>query len=260
VERPVPGVFTEEMLRLNHAAAKEQGVEAAVHSEDFVYWFLSAHPSFTLESAINHYFQDGGCSAGKLVDLVAALGYGNEQPVKLLEFASGYGCVSRHLKKHVEFDLVSCDIHPEAIDFLADRIGVKTMRSAHVPEQFSPPEKYDVVFALSFFSHMPKTSFGRWIRALFDAVNVPGYLVFTTHGLKTCSSFGLTPSDIPADGFWFAPHSEQKDLDTAEYGSALSTPDFVIGEIYRQTGAPIVAYKHGEWWTHQDLWVIKREK
>jgi len=260
LERPVPGVFNEEMLRLNHAAAMEQGVEAAVHSDDFIYWFCCTHPSFTVESAINYYFEDGRRSADKLADLVVALGYGNERPVKLLEFASGYGCVSRHLKKHAQFDLVSCDIHPEAIDFLGGRIGAKTMRSAHVPEQFSPPEKYDVVFALSFFSHMPKTSFGRWIRALFDALSVPGYLVFTTHGLKTCGSFGLTPSDIPADGFWFAPNSEQKDLDTAEYGSALSTPDFVIGEIYRRTGAPIVAYKHGEWWTHQDLWVIKRER
>ena len=259
-ERPVYSAFTEEMLHYNRVAADGQGVEPAVHRQDFIYWFCCNHPKQTLETAANYYFQDGERSAAKLADLVAALGYEKDRPVKLLEFAAGYGCVSRHLKKNSQLDLVSCDIHPEAIDFLANRIGVKTLMSVHVPEQFSPPEKYDIVFALSFFSHMPKTSFGRWIRALFDALSVPGYLIFTTHGLKSCDCFGITPNDIPADGFLFVSQSEQNDLDTAEYGSALATPDFVTAEIYRQTGAPIVAYKHGEWWTHQDLWVIKREK
>jgi hypothetical protein len=260
LRRPVPGVFTDRMLRLNDAAAGKQGVEAAVHPDDFIYWYVCGHPSFTLESAITYYFDDGRRSSDKLVDQLAALGYRNGERIKLLEFASGYGCVTRHLKKHLSFDLMSCDIHPQAIDFLATRIGVKTLQSAHVPEQFAHDQKYDVVFALSFFSHMPKSSFGRWIRALYNALTAPGYLVFTTHGLKTCASFGITPGDIPSDGFWFTANSEQKDLDSAEYGSALSTPDFVAGEIARQTGAPIVAYKHGEWWSHQDLWVIKREQ
>jgi hypothetical protein len=231
-----------------------------VHPQDFVYWFMCAHPNHTTETAIDYYFRDGGHSASKLLDIVTALGYEKNRSVKLLEFASGYGCVSRHLKKYSRLDLVSCDIHPEAIDFLANQIGVKTMASAHVPEQFSPPETYDVVFALSFFSHMPRTSFGRWLRTLYSALNAPGYLVFTTHGLKSAVCYGLTPEDIPADGFWFKPLTEQKDLDSEEYGATLTTPDFVIGEIYRQTGAPIVAFKHGEWWTHQDLWIVKREK
>jgi hypothetical protein len=248
------------MLCLNQSTAEKQGVVAMVHPQDFVYWFLCTHPDFTTETAIGHYFQDGARSASKLMDIISALGYEKYQSVKLLEFASGYGCVSRHLKKYSQLDLVSCDIHPEAINFLANQIGVKALASAHKPEQFSPSEKYDVVFALSFFTHMPRVSFGRWLRTLFNALNVPGYLVFTTHGLKTCPSYGLKPDDLPADGFWFAPLSEQKDLDAAEYGATLTTPDFVIGEIYRQTGAPIVAFKHGEWWGHQDLWIVKREK
>ncbi len=88
-----------------------------------------------------------------------------------------------------------------------------------------------------------------------------GYLIFTTHGLKSCENLEITPADVPSDGFWFSAHSEQDDLDTAEYGCTLATPDFVIPEIYRQTGgAPIVIYKFGHWWEHQDLYVVKREK
>ena len=110
-----------------------------------------------------------------------------------------------------------------------------------------------------FFSHMPKSSFGRWVRALYGCLKSPGYLLFTTHGQKSCSMQSITPDDIPADGFWFRAASEQHDLDTAEYGTSITTPDFVIGEIYRQTGARIVAYRQAGWWEHQDLYVLKRE-
>jgi hypothetical protein len=259
-ERPTPGVVTEEMLCLNQVAAEKNGVESLVHPQDLIYFWCCTHPSFTLEAAINYYFWDGGRSADKLAKVIAGLDFEQDRRVKLLEFASGYGCVSRHLKKNPKLELVSCDIHPAAVEFLADRIGVRSLQSAHVPEQFSPPEKYDIVFALSFFSHMPKSTFGRWVKALYSAVQAPGYLIFTTHGVESLQYMNLTPKDIPADGFWFSAHSEQKDLDTEEYGVTVSTPDFVIGEIYRQIGAPIASYKYGEWWDHQDLWVIRRER
>jgi hypothetical protein len=248
------------MLRLNETVAEEIGVVPDVHQKDFIYWFCCMHPNLPLEYAINYYFRDGANSAAKIAELISTFADLDTSSVKLLEFASGYGCVSRHLKKYPRIDLVSCDIHAEAIEFLKDRIGVKAHQSAHVPEQFSAPETYDVVFALSFFSHMPKSSFGRWLRTLFQALRTPGYLIFTTHGLKSGEPIGITPQDIPADGFWFAKKSEQHDLEVEEYGLTVTTPDYVIGELYRQTGAPIVAYKHAHRWDHQDLWVVKRER
>jgi SAM-dependent methyltransferase len=250
-------LFTEDVLSMNRIAAERQDVASVIHAKDFMYRYMLAPSRASPGHAINYYFEDGGRSARKLADMIAALGYGDGRSVKLLEFACGYGCVSRHLKKHSQLDHVACDIHPEAIDFLAYQIGVKAMLSAHVPEQFKPPEKFDVIFALSFFTHMPKSSFGRWLQALFGALTVPGYLIFTTHGYKHFENAGIAPADVPADGFWFRPDSEQNDLDAAEYGASITTPDFVIGEIYRQLGAPIVSYQQNGWW-QQDVWVVKR--
>ncbi len=255
----LPRILTEEMLRLNRSAATHYGVESEVHPNDFIYWYILNHSSFpSVEAAIGNYFENGSNSTKLFADIIASLGLEANRAVKLLEFASGYGCVSRHLKKNPLLDLVACDIHPEAVDFLAKQIGVEAVRSAHIPEEFSPPAKYDVVLALSFFSHMPKVSFGRWLRALFSSLNAPGYLIFTTHGLASHKIMGR-PS-LSKDGFWFNPSSEQKDLAVAEYGTTISTPDFVTAELIRQTGAPIVVYKHAYWWEHQDLWVVKREK
>ena len=261
-------VLTDEILRLNRAAAKRQGVVAAVHPKDFLYWYhlkgwlAKGSP---LSGPINYYFEDGGHSAAKLAGIVASLGYAPGRKVKLLEFASGYGCVSRHLKKLRQFDLVSCDIHDEAINFLRKQIGVKAIPSAHVPEQFAPAAKFDVVFALSFFTHMPRTTWGRWLRSLYDTLNVSGHLLFTTHGRKAWETqqqvhkqLGIV-SDLSDDGYWFHAISEQKDLDTAEYGATVTLPEFVHAEVARQTGASAVTFVESDWWGGQDLWIIKRE-
>ena len=255
---PDDGTLTDEMERVIKAEARTLGVEPYVHPHDFIYRFCCTHPLLTVASGTEYYFEDGQRSARKLDDIVAGLDDLDPASVSLLEFASGYGCVTRHLKRLPKFKLVACDIHPEAIDFLTRRIGVRSILSTRQPGDFSQPRSYDVVFALSFFSHMPARSFGGWLRALYRTLSVPGYLIFTTHGLKSCPHMGITPADIPADGFWFRAGSEQFDLDTADYGTTISTPDFVIGEIFRQTGAPIVAYRHAGWWEHQDLWVVKR--
>ncbi len=260
VFRPTLDHLTDEMIEFNRAVAERLCVSPAVHPKDFIYWFCATHPLKTVETGIDLYFENSGLSARMVADLAASLGYTNDQKVKLLEFASGYGCVTRHLTKNPWFDLVSCDIHPPALEFLTNELGVESLASASVPEQFSAPEKFDMVFALSFFSHMPKSSFGRWLKALFSVLKAPGYLAFTTHGYKSCPGLKVAPEEIPADGFWFRADSEQKDLDTAEYGLSLTTPDFVIGEIYRTLGAPIALYRHGYWWTEHDLWVVKREK
>lgn len=265
-DSPAPqslAVISDEMLCLNRAAAERQGVESAVHSQDFIYWYNVSHwlsLGEPLEGPINYYFEDGGRSAEKLAGILAALGYEGERKIKLLEFASGYGCVSRHLKKFPQFDLVSCDIHGEAIDFLTKQIGVKAIPSAHVPEQFSPPDQYDVVFALSFFTHMPKTTFGRWLRALYNTLHLGGYLIFTTHGHKIFEIQAKYGAVLSEDGYWFAPMTEQKDLDTAEYGATITLPNFVNGEISRQTSALDITCKQADWWESQDLWIVRREK
>jgi hypothetical protein len=130
------------------------------------------------------------------------------------------------------------------------------MMSAHAPEDLALQGKFDVVFALSFFSHMPKTTFGRWIKALFAQLRAQGYLIFTTHGLASRKEFGNP--EIPSDGFLFFEKSEQGDLSTAEYGTAIVTPDFVTSEVLAQTGRPIHDYRHAFWWDHQDLWIVEK--
>lgn len=134
--------------------------------------FSSKNSSFqNLDCAVEYYFEDGARSAEKLRRLLEDSCSWQGKPIKLLEFASGYGCVTRHLRNFLpEAAVVSCDIHPEAIRFIAEELAVGgAVLSSSVPEQLSLPEKYDVIFALSFFSHMPKATWIRWYNALYRA-------------------------------------------------------------------------------------------
>jgi len=249
-------LFTAEMLKRNVEAAQRHNVESACHAEDFIYAYVVKHPGFAnIRSAVDYYFDDGARSAAKLGEIVDKLPL-QQRPVHMLEFASGYGCVTRHLRNNPNLSLVACDIHEQAIDFLRTKLGVRSMMSAHVPEDLAIEDKFDVVFALSFFSHMPKATFGRWIKALFAQLRTPGYLIFTTHGLAS-RKLHREP-EIPSDGFWFSEKSEQGDLSTAEYGTAIVTPDFVTNEVLAQTARGIHDYRHAFWWDHQDLWIVEK--
>lgn len=241
-------------------SAKKHGVVPEIHPDDFIFQFLINNPCFPgHREAVDYYFDDGGNSVRKLGDLIYSdLKFQKERPVKLLEFASGYGCITRHFSQQLPNVLVtSCDIHSEAIHFIRDRFSVETLLSESVPEKLVLKEEYDVVFALSFFSHMPESSWGRWIKTLFSGVKENGFLIFTTQGKESAKKFFNNPV-LSHRGFWFLPDSEQKDLNKDEYGQTIVTPDFVIGELYRQIRAPMVMYRYAFWWEHQDLYVIQK--
>jgi hypothetical protein len=252
-------LISRELQEMCVASAKNHGVRPDIHSNDFIFHFLITNPTFlSQKDAVDYYFNDGAKSAAKLSRLLFSdLKFKKNKPLKLLEFASGYGCLTRHLSRELPtVSVISCDIHKEAVDFINKSFLTDTRLSESVPENLKLNAEFDVVFALSFFSHMPRRSWGRWIKTLYSGVKENGYLIFTTQG-KESGKFMGNPT-IPEDGFWFMPQSEQKDLDSDEYGQTIVTPDFVIGEVYQQTQAPMVLYRNAFWWEHQDLYILAK--
>lgn len=239
--------------------AEETGVVPDIHPDDLIFRFVLEFPGFlTREQAVKYYFYDGANSAKKLGDLLfSQLGFKRGADTSLLEFASGYGCVTRHLAGELApVKVVSCDIHGAACAFIESAIGVKTVRSATRPEDLGiESHSFDVVFALSFFSHMPESTWGRWLKTLFDKVKPGGCLIFTTHGMTTWENLGKPA--IPESGIWFAPSSEQKDLDVADYGSTIVTPEYVRTAVEKILHQPVLSLDKAAWWGHQDLYVVR---
>lgn len=245
------------------ARAEMYGVSPAVHENDFIYRFVVSNLSFvTRKAAVDYYFDDGRRSAEQLRAILARSGAQRilemENPT-LFEFASGYGCVSRHLP-HVlpNFEIVPCDIHDDAIVFTRDQLGFDAVLSKHVPEELQLGRTFDVVFALSFFSHMPDRTWGRWLSTLYDHVAPGGSLVFTAHGMASRRFLG--DPVVNDEGYWFMRDSEQKDLDVDEYGQTVTMPSYVLRQIYKYAPGQLSYFQQASWWGHQDVYVVAKPK
>lgn len=245
------------------AIAARSGVPSEIHAEDFIYQHLLnvARPLSEEENrahVLEYYFSDGGRSALRLDELVHRFHpEAAARRLSLLEFASGYGCVSRHLRNMSDrYELVACDIHRRAVGFLEHRLRVPALLSRSDPAEFKLGRRFDVVFALSFFSHIPDRNWGRWIAALFDCVADNGLLIFTTHGRTAHDD--LNRPELEPTGYWFVPLSEQKDLPTDEYGATIVTPAYAVDRIDACPHAALAFFQEAFWWEKQDVFVVRR--
>lgn len=240
--------------------ANETGVRSDIHPDDLIFRFLIENPVFSsIDLAVKYYFYDGAKSAEKLKDLLfSQLGLKQAGGTSLLEFASGYGCVTRHLIRELNpVDVVPCDIHDAACSFIESKMDIKTILSATNPDDIEiENDSFDAVFALSFFSHMPDRTWSLWLKALFDKVKPGGYLIFTTQGMTSRTYFG--DPEIPDDGIWFTASSEQKDLDVADYGNTIVTTKYVERAVKNTLNQKILHTFEAGWWEHQDLYVVKK--
>jgi SAM-dependent methyltransferase len=238
--------------------ADKYRVSNAIHPDDFIFDFIIKHPGFSSDAErVDYYFTDGARSARQLQELIGQH-LDTMNKVRLLEFASGYGCVTRHLVHAGGIDLQACDIHEEAMAFLRKEMNADCVQSSPYPERLTLPRDYDCVFALSFFSHMPVTTWSRWFVRLAQAVTPGGILVFTTHGDHSRPLFKAPEFDDL--GFWFAPKSEQKDLSLEEYGLTAVSEAFVKRHVPTVPGLELIEVRPGYWWNHQDLYIFRKEQ
>ena len=250
-----PDFFTQEERNHTENTAKSLQVVCDIHPQDFIFHYVYNHPCFKNKiQAINYYFSDGRNSAKKLCELLFTY-LGLKPDISFLEFASGYGCLTRHLNQFMaEAKIVSCDIHDEAVMFIDQRIRSKAVLSIHTPEELNVGV-YDVVFALSFFSHMPKESWSRWFASLLEKTNHEGYLIFTTHG--EISNRLYIGGNFDNEGFYFRQNSEQMDLESSVYGTTATTFDFV-NRIVSLNNCRLKMFAEGYWWGHQDLYIVQK--
>jgi SAM-dependent methyltransferase len=253
----------------NIAVAEAMGVNAAIHENDFIFHFMDRlwAANGGRERAVKEYFTHGRYSADLIKTMITDVPKVYEGPKsdwaprRVLDFASGYGCTARHLR-HVLPDSIcgTCDIHLDAVNFTKDVLGVESYISSPVPEQLKLPPQ-DVIFAHSFFSHMPESTWARWLKALANALAPGGVLIFTTHGFAL-DKLGYPGLTVKANGFGFIPQSEQDDLDTAQYGLTISYPRWVLAVLALMPELRLTKFHEGLWWgTHgtQDTYVCVKE-
>lgn len=243
-------------------SAAGYGVSGRLHPGDYIFWFIHDQPQVMNGSvAAREYITSGRGGAeftkallleARIADIIAKRGL--DGPASILEFASGYGRVTRHLPGVLPgFRVVTCDIHEQAVDFLGS-LGLDACTSAHSPQAFALGQTFTVVFAFSFFTHMPRATWGDWLKALTRHVEPGGLLIFTAHEEVSQGLMGVAACE--EDGFFFHTVSEQHDLSTEEYGNTVTTFSYVYAQAIA-SGLRLVEYKEAGA-GHHDVYVFER--
>jgi SAM-dependent methyltransferase len=243
------------------AAAERKGVLGDIHEKDMLFDFL-VRAVFPLApgDAIDAYFDGGEDCCRRFAMLCTE--HIQRDDISVLEFAAGYGRVARHVRHAMpKANWTCCDIHPEAVDYARSKLGLEASLSSSVPEEWGVGGRsFDVVFALSFFSHMPHATFSRWLERLMDAVSSGGLLIFTTHGEVSAANMraGGLDVDLEKMGFAWNPASDQRDIKNTDYGTSVVTLSYVHDALKNIPTASLVRYQQAWWWGHQDLYAVRR--
>ena len=148
------------------------------------------------------------------------------------------------------------DVVSDAVAFAQQALGAAGFVSTARPQDLAWPQRHDVVFVLSLFSHLPRATWGAWLARLWDMVAPGGVLVFSTHGTEAARRAGVA---LDGEGYFFAPSSESHAIDAQEYGTAFSDEGFVRARLAEHAGdATVLRFAPTWFWHHQDAWVLGR--
>lgn len=230
-------------------------VNCLIHPDDDIFAFFANHA--LAKNPAREYLSDGWRTLSELMVLLERQGRPLLGMGSVLEFGAGFGRFTRHLAPVMPGRLTSSDVLPGTTAFLRDTFGVKAFESARDPAALRFPERYDLVFVLSVFTHLPPRQWGPWLRALEAALNPGGLLVFTVHNEDFSRGLGVVFDD---DGTKFLTSSESPSVDGEVYGTTLTTRAWAEAEVARALGRPASAYAERAFWHGQDAVVVERPR
>ncbi|MBE0658541.1 MAG: methyltransferase domain-containing protein [Bryobacteraceae bacterium] len=125
---------------------------------------------------------DGGRKAVHSIDgILRAAGSSLDAQTSILEFGCGCGRVLSCLDRNNA--IAGCDLNPDLIAWVNRRLPEIDARV----NGLEPPlpwmdGSFDLVFALSVFTHLPEPIAVRWMAELSRVLKPGGYLAISTHG------------------------------------------------------------------------------
>ncbi len=206
----------------------------AIDARDEMLGFLAAAQAGDRERGLCQYFRSGASIADSLGQVLRWRFGETGRPVRVLDFASGYGRITRFLVREIPPERVwVADVYAEGVRFQEERFGVHGLVSTVRPEDFSCGERFDAILVTSLFTHLPEERFVAWLRVLLGLLEPGGMLAFSAH-----SPAVLPPGvEMPEGGFLFQETSESGSLDTSDYGSTWVTEGFVRAALEKAAGA-----------------------
>ena len=231
-------------------------VSLDVHSEDEMWRLFYYRLGEDRDRALAMYAQSGFLIWSTLKRLIEHR-FGEIGRVgKLLDFASGYGRVTRFIVEDLPPDRVwIADIYAGGVAFQQERFGVQGIVSTADPADLIIEERFDVILVSSLFSHLPEETFHSWLRRLCGLLAPGGMLIFSVHDQSL-----LPPGrEMPPGGLLFDEMSESASLAKAQYGTTWVSESFVRAAAASAAPGCSVARILRGFGNFQDLYVLINE-
>lgn len=217
-----------------------KNIEGIVHKNDVMFAFhLYKHRHDTHEAVLS-YFRVGIETAKNLQEISSN---NNIAAKNILDFGSGYGRVSRFIPWFFNgCELEVSEVKAQSLDFQKRHFGFEGI--SHTQDSNSFPSKtYDLILALSVFTHLPKTTFGQWLNKLIASLNPGGGVVFTFNNTED----PMHVSASKKQDFAYQQSSEDTMFsflydsinDTGDYGNTYISHSFLEGLLSKHN----VTYK-----------------
>jgi SAM-dependent methyltransferase len=231
----VVALFQDELCR---------GLSFDIHEDDEMYLvFLHSGLAVDRERALVMYFASGRLIWSTLRAVIERRFGGLSRVGKLLDFAAGYGRVSRFIVQDLAPErLWVAEIDPAAVRFQERAFGVHGLLSTGRPEDLACDERFDCIVVSSLFTHLPAGDFHAWLARLCGLLNPGGLLLMSVHDLALLgeaapASAADAAGEEPAAGLVFREVSESRSLATAQYGTAWVSEGFVRSALAATAGA-----------------------
>jgi SAM-dependent methyltransferase len=219
-----------------------------------------------------HYF-DVGEDALRLI-VAALFSAGRPFPRRILDFPSGSGRVTRHLRAFwPDAEIWASDIHDDHLSFCAERFGVRIKTSVEDLTLLEFDEQFDLIFCGSLLTHLTESDTRGALRLIARSLSPTGIALVTFHGRHSShvqrhcwkylddNLFRIAEEGAARSGFGFVayPREERARLGIPErYGVSFIKPQWVIVQLEMDRAVRILGYVERAWDSHQDVVIFGR--
>ena len=146
---------------------------------------------------VGWFLERGRLAAESVRDAIARQGRRIEELGALLDFGCGCGRVIRHWARLDRTAVHGADASEHAIAWCRANLSFARFASNGLaPPLDHPDASFDLVYALSVFTHLPEALQHAWVRELTRLLRPDGFLLLTTHGERYRER--LTPAERAA--------------------------------------------------------------
>lgn len=221
---------------------------------------------------VQHYIHVGEDALRLIV--AALISAGRPFPKRVLDFPSGSGRVTRHLRTFFpDAEIWASDIRDDHLAFCARRFGVKTTLSREDFTQVEFDGEFDLVFCGSLLTHLAEADAKAALALIARTLSPTGIALVTFHGRHSShvqrhlwkyvddDAFHMAESEAVTAGFGFVEYGrgERERLGiAAPYGVSLIKPRWPVAQLEANPAIRLLGYSERAWDDHQDVVIFGR--